>query len=275
MMSIGQATIVAHSNNRKGSMANTQAKNTPLAQRMLGVLRSRRLKRFTGTDLTVIERKVAAYYASQSGAAYYETLAQMDLWADMIRHKNFEACCEAAQDILDFGCGAGGLSVALKQQYPNKRIHALDIGTHAAALIHRSGTDIRFKPGSVLDAPLEDATIDLLISRFVIEHTTHPEKLIAEAHRLLRPRGIFYLLYPQLLLKVSIATALREALSWIFNPQRLTYLDPQIGETTGDADDQDAVWLTNPVKIKRLLKNAGFRILSNTPAQSLMIAQKN
>jgi len=246
----------------------------PLFQRIAGVLSSRRLKRFKGSDLTEIERKVADYYASQSGADYYKTLAQQNLWADMTRHKNFEFHCKAATDILDFGCGAGGLSVELKKHFPGKRIFALDIGAHAAALINRAKANIVFKAGSVLDAPLESASIDLIISRFVIEHTTRPEKMISEAFRILRPNGILYLLYPQLIFKVTLTTAIQEALSWLIPSNTLTYLDPQIGEHTGDADDQDAVWLTNPVKIRSLLSHAGFRILTNKPSQSLVIAKK-
>ena len=92
--------------------------------------------------------------------------------------------------------------------------------------------------------------------------------------RVLKPNGVIYLLYPQLLLKVTLPTILHEVFSWLFTPDQLTYLDPQIGETTSDADDQDAVWLTNPVKICRLLKKSGFRIVSNVPTQSLVIARK-
>jgi len=255
-------------------MANENPARMSLAARALGILRSRRLKRYVGTDLSVIEKKVADYYASQEGAAYYSTLATQDIWEDMARHADFLKHYQKARDILDFGCGAGGLSVALSRHDPEKRIHALDIGVHAAAIIKQASCRVDFVQGSVLEAPFDDASFDLVISRFVIEHTIHPEKLIAEAHRILRPNGIFYLMYPQLLLKVTLATALREICSWAFSPGKLTYLDPQISDATGDADDQDAVWLTNPVKIRSLVKNAGFQILKNVPLQSLIIAKK-
>lgn len=256
-------------------MPTEEPMNIELIQRALGVLRSRRLKRFKGTDIKVIERKVADYYASHSGESYYARLAEQKLWEDMIRHRDFGPCCQAAQTILDFGCGAGGLSVSLSQHYPDKKIQAIDIGAHAAALIAASRAKVDFRQGSVLEAPIPDASVDLLISRFVIEHTTRPEKLLSEAHRVLKLNGVIYLLYPQLLLKVTLGTALLEALSWLLTPNRLTYLDPQISDTTSDADDQDAVWLTNPVKIKRLLRRNGFTVLCSVPTQSLMIARKS
>lgn len=251
-----------------------RVKGATLLQRALAVLRGRRLKRFKGTNVTDLERKVTAYYASQSGCAYYSSLAKQNLWEDMNRRKGFVSACHVADHILDFGCGAGGLSVALAEHFPNKHIHALDIGTHAGTLIAASGLKIDFRHGNVLDAPFSDRSIDMVISRFVIEHTIHPDTLIREAHRVLKPGGIIYLLYPQLLLKVSWLTVFHEIFSWISRPNHLTYLDPQIGETTGDADDQDAVWLTNPVKIRRLLKRCGFNIVANVPTQSLVIARK-
>lgn len=255
-------------------MADDQPNNMNLLQRALGVLKGRRLKRFTGTDLTVIERKVTDYYASHSGGAYYARLAEQHLWEDMARHKDFEVHCQRSSDILDFGCGAGGLTVALAEHFPDKRIHAIDIGVHAAALINQSSAKVDFRQGSVLNAPFKDGSIDMLISRFVIEHTIHPDQLISEAYRVLKPDGIIYLLYPQLLLKVTFSTILHEVFSWLYSPDHLTYLDPQISETTSDADDQDAVWLTNPVKICRLLKKSGFKVVSNVPTQSLVIGRK-
>jgi len=245
-----------------------------LFRRAMGLLRSRRLKRFTGTDLSIIENKVACYYASQSGEGYYARLAEQNIWDDMDQRKDFTFHCESATDILDFGCGAGGLSVALSQHYPQKQIHALDIGLHAAALINQTKSKVSFQQGSVLDAPLHDSSMDMIVSRFVIEHTIHPDKLIAEAYRMLRPNGIMYLLYPQLLLKVPVSVIIREVFSWLFLSRKLTYLDPQIGTTTSDADDQDAVWLTNPVKIKQILKAHGFKIVRSVPTQSLVIARK-
>ena len=138
-----------------------------LIQRAMSVLRSRRLKRFRGTDVTEIERKVTAYYASHSGGAYYSRLAEQPLWDDMTRRTDFKSYCQTANDILDFGCGAGGLTVALAEHFPEKRIHAIDIGAHAAALIASSTATIDFRQGSVLDAPFAGDSVDMLISRLL------------------------------------------------------------------------------------------------------------
>jgi SAM-dependent methyltransferase len=237
--------------------------------------RGPRLRPFRGNDPAEIERKVADYYRSAHAEAYYERLAAQDLWADTARRARFADLCAAAGTILDFGCGDGGLAAALAVRFPDKTIHATDLGAHAGAAIARAAaSNLRFQPGSVLAAPYPDAAMDLVVSRFVIEHTVRPDALLAEAHRVLRPGGHLYLLYPQLLVKVGWGTALREALSWLTASARPLYLDPQIGEGTHRAEDMDAVWLTNPVKIARLLRRAGFMVETNRPSESLAIARK-
>lgn len=84
-----------------------------ILQRALGVMRSRKLRRWKGSDPSEIERKVTEYYASCSGAEYYSHLASQDLWADTARRKDFKVLCQSSADILDFGCGAGGLALAI------------------------------------------------------------------------------------------------------------------------------------------------------------------
>lgn len=64
-----------------------------LIARALGVLRSRRLKRFTGTDLKVIERKVTDYYASHSGEAYYARLAEQHIGDDFVTSAALWSTC--------------------------------------------------------------------------------------------------------------------------------------------------------------------------------------
>jgi len=243
-------------------------------QRALGVMSGRKLRRYTGSDVSSIQRKVADYYNSTSYEAYSSHLGGMNLWPDTSRRRLFIPLCESAGDILDFGCGAGGLAVALAENFPAKRIHAIDIGSNAGALIAQRKAPVQFHRASVLAAPFPDASMDLVISRFVIEHTIYPEKLLSEAWRILRPGGTLYLLYPQLLLKVTLVTALREALMWVVRPGGITYLDPQINETTSDTDDQDAVWLANPVAISRLLRKQGFTIAANVPTESLVAGKK-
>ncbi|MDD2599299.1 MAG: methyltransferase domain-containing protein [Kiritimatiellae bacterium] len=254
-------------------MNNKNALTPCLIHRVIGVLKSRRLRRFKGTDIAEIERKVRDYYISLSSSDYYDELSTVDLWADTARRKGFVNLCEKAEDIMDFGCGTGGLAAALAAKCPRKKIHAVDIGTSSGKLL-RHEANVNFVRASVLDVPWADCSIDLVISRFVIEHVTRPRELLAEAFRILRPGGILYLLYPQLLLKVDFFTAMIELFNCIFKPNQLTYLDPQIGELTSDTDDQDAVWITSPFRVSWLAKSVGFQIVGNVPTQSLVILRK-
>lgn len=241
---------------------------------IVSMLRSHRLRRYRGRQPEELLAKVTAYYQSDQGASYYSTLSGMDLWQDMVRRKAFQQRCDQAADIVDFGCGAGGLSRALAEHFPDKRIHAIDTGKCAGKLLQDAPSNLTYRTGSVLDATYPAASMDLVISRFVIEHLIQPERMLAEAHRILKPAGCLYLLYPQLMLRAEATAILAEIATWLSGSSAITYLDPEISAQTDRADDHDAVWLTNPVKMARLVRRGGFRVLHNIPPQSLIVAQK-
>jgi ubiquinone/menaquinone biosynthesis C-methylase UbiE len=157
-----------------------------------------------------------------------------------------------------------------------KNIFANDIGDGAGSLISSScsGTNIVFKKSSVLSSGFADASMDMIISRFVIEHIVYPQKLIAEAYRVLSPGGVLYLVYPHLIFKATLSTLFVELLSWLTLSANPTYLNPQINEHTYQGGDRDAVWVSNHIKISRMLKKAGFHPVKNVLRESLIIAKK-
>lgn len=242
----------------------------------VAIARSRRLMRYKGSDLARLEQKVLAFYHSESGKKYYLTLAEMNRWEDMARRDSFLEICRKAEIIMDLGCGAGSLAVGLASHFPGKQVLAVDTGEHAGQLIAESALpNLRFQKASVLNSGSPPDSVDMVISSFVIEHLVYPERMLAEAHRILRPGGIFYLVYPHLLLKVGLGTFFLEVVSWIFPSRRLIYLEPQIGEETFRGDDQDAVWVANHVKIGRMLRANGFSVIRSQLSQSLVIAEKH
>lgn len=97
---------------------------------------------------------------------------------------------------------------------------------------------------------------------------------MTEAYRILAPGGILYLVYPHLLFKISFRTLMSELISWITLSEKPTYLQPQIDDRTYQGGDREAVWVSNHVKIVRMLKRAGFYLANNILTESLIIAKK-
>lgn len=98
----------------------------------------------------------------------------------------------ASTALLDLGCGRGGLIEKLGPEVgqpvgcdPDRRSLAE----------HRSPDTRRVcAPAEVL--PFADATFDLVIASWLLEHLSHPQAVLAEVARVLRPGGHFVTLTP-------------------------------------------------------------------------------
>ncbi len=232
--------------------------------------------RYQGKDLNALERIVREYYQSDRSNPYYTRLSSKDLWKGMVRRTSFLYYCKQAQRILDFGCGSGCLAISLSKKFPAKKIFANDIGNAAESLIssRTSEHNLIFRKASVLSSGFPENSMDMIISHFVIEHVVYPQNFLTEAHRILVPGGVLYLVYPHLLFKISFCTLIIELISWITLSEKPTYLNPQINDRTYQGGDRDAVWVSNHVKIVRMLKRAGFHVANNILTESLIIAKK-
>jgi SAM-dependent methyltransferase len=104
------------------------------------------------------------------------------------------ALLEPHMTVLDFGAGRGGYM----QQAPNyrrdlRKIHgkvAKVIGVDVdSAVYENKGVDEAYviEPGGRV--PLEDDSVDLILSDWVLEHVDDPQAVAAELDRVLRPGG--------------------------------------------------------------------------------------
>ena len=106
----------------------------------------------------------------------------------------------AGKYILDIGCGDGGLTYCLARA----GVHMVGIDNEALGIdfaknnIASTGEmlECEFVVGSAYELPFPDDHFDHVVSCEVIEHVNHPEKMIAEARRVLRPGGLFVLTTP-------------------------------------------------------------------------------
>jgi ubiquinone/menaquinone biosynthesis C-methylase UbiE len=101
----------------------------------------------------------------------------------------------AGRTLFDLGCGMGGFAVAAS--LAGAQVTAMDYNpaycgiTALRAARHALHLPVLCGAGEQL--PLPDAAFDLLTAWDVLEHVQRPDALLAEARRVLRPRGLLVL----------------------------------------------------------------------------------
>lgn len=96
------------------------------------------------------------------------------------------------QRVLDIGCGGGFLSNYLAER--GQRVTGLDASSdalHIAARHDSSGT-VQYRQGDALALPFADRSFDVVCAMDFLEHVEQPERVIAEAARVLAPGGLFF-----------------------------------------------------------------------------------
>ena len=98
--------------------------------------------------------------------------------------------------LIHAGCGGGQVDQGLHERV---RITALDISPDALLLYQENNPTVQqIQHGDILALPYDDASFDGYYSLGVVEHFTDAEiaRILAEAHRVLRPRGRIVLFWP-------------------------------------------------------------------------------
>ena len=99
--------------------------------------------------------------------------------------------------VLDIGCGAGGIDVALVQAHGAGFVTGIDVEDpvidHARGLVRDAGLTARIGLAKVAPGPLPfpPGTFDVVFSKDSIIHIPDKAALMAEVFRVLRPGGWF------------------------------------------------------------------------------------
>ncbi len=96
--------------------------------------------------------------------------------------------------VLDVGCGAGGLAIAVAKHLPAAEVLGIDpnpVMTERAEEARASAVapNCRFELGNALALPLQEESQDFTFSRLVIQHLSAPDEAVGEIHRVLVPGG--------------------------------------------------------------------------------------
>jgi ubiquinone/menaquinone biosynthesis C-methylase UbiE len=96
--------------------------------------------------------------------------------------------------VMDVGCGPGTIAEAVQDSVPTASVVGLDssIGRFRSRRIC-SEKQVGFIQADVRAIPLQDATQDLVYSRFLLQYLKDPEQAVREMVRVCRPGGLVLL----------------------------------------------------------------------------------
>ncbi len=170
--------------------------------------------------------------------AYFDQLAGK-FGREYVPGRSWKSLAEAMLKILnydtvaDLGAGEGTLSQLLAQRA--KHVIAIDNSEKMVTFGQSLARDhklpnLEYRLGDIESPPIDDASIDLAIFSQALHHANHPEKAIAETHRILKPGGRLIIL---------------DLLQHTFEKARELYFDTWLG--------------FSEVELVRMISEAGFQ----------------
>jgi len=97
-------------------------------------------------------------------------------------------------DVLELGCGTGKNTIWLAEKA--KQLTAVDFSAEmiAKAKAKVASDNVHFMQTDITQPwPLDNDTFDLITCNLILEHIAHLEPVFAEARRVLKPDGKFYI----------------------------------------------------------------------------------
>jgi ArsR family transcriptional regulator len=170
--------------------------------------------------------------------AFFDSMAGR-VGKDYVPGKSWKSLAEALLRLMpplviaDLGAGDGAFALLLAQRAKlviavDSSAKMLEFGREQAA---RNGIDnVDFRLGDMEEAPIEDASVDLVFFSQSLHHALHPDRAVHEAARILRPGG-----------RIAILDLSKHR----FEEARELYLDERLGFSEAELMD--------------LLEKAGFQ----------------
>lgn len=138
--------------------------------------------------------KFLEYYtrASQSQETIDRFSRVMDRALGLLREQGHG---DRPLDVVNVGCGAG--TQAMLWAEAGHRVRAIDINGPLVSVgqlrANERGLKVLFAIGSATDLPFADASADVVLLPELLEHVVHWQRVLKEATRVIRPRGLLYI----------------------------------------------------------------------------------
>lgn len=107
------------------------------------------------------------------------------------RYREVKKYAEKAQKILDAGCGKGRFDKNLMEDFPQKEFHGMDISNN---ILQETPKSLITKQGTLLNAPYQNESFDLVYCVEALEHAVNVEAAIKELGRLVKKGGILLII---------------------------------------------------------------------------------
>lgn len=101
----------------------------------------------------------------------------------------------AGMDVLDCGCGPGGITRGIAARVAPGRVTGIDMDATQVELATRRAAqagvgNVEFRTASVYELPFPDASFDAIFSHALFEHLADKPRAARECLRVLRPGGV-------------------------------------------------------------------------------------
>ncbi|BDC52809.1 hypothetical protein F183_A51240 [Bryobacterales bacterium F-183] len=126
-----------------------------------------------------------------------QTWAEIQPMLDRLFAPFVDLICDAvpahtAHNILDIGCGAGAIALALAARHPKAQVTGLDISEPLVATARQRAQalpNVNFELGDAQRHPLPPATFDTIVSRFGVMFFDDPVEAFANIHKAATPEA--------------------------------------------------------------------------------------
>lgn len=98
--------------------------------------------------------------------------------------------------VLDAGCSSGYLLEDLRRELPSATLLGVDLVAGGLRRAHALVPDARLLLADVCALPIEDATVDVVLSANLLEHVPDDAGALMEMHRVLKPGGLAAVIVP-------------------------------------------------------------------------------